>query len=557
MVRQAREMVAAGELGDLRVVQVEYPQDWLTTKLEDTGQKQAAWRTDPARSGAAGCVGDIGTHAFNLAEFVTGLHGARRCRRPVDLRAGPRLDDNAQMLLRFAGGARGMLWCSQVRARQRERAAAARLWRARPAWNGRRRTRTSWCFTPHGEPPRLIRRAGAGASAVAAAMPRAFRPGIRKAIWRPSRSCTATSPNRSTARKAGRAPDPASLLVPGIEEGVRGMRFITRRCNPAATARCGSRFEPMSDFFPTGAIPFEGPGSGNALAFRYYDPKRVVLGSSMEDTFRFAVAYWHTLVWPGGDMFGPGTFNRPWQAADTIENAERKAEVAFEFSRSSARRTTASTTSTWRRWARRCAEAARTWTRSPTCSRARCSRRPGCSSCGARRTSSPTPATWPARRPTPIPRCSPALRPRSGMPWRRPTGWAAPTTCCGAAGRAMTPCSTPTSRKELDQLGRFLTLVVEHKHKIGFQGAHPARTQADGTDQASVRPRRGDGLRLPLHGYGLEKEISVNIECNHATLAGHSFEHEVATAVALGIFGSVDANRGDPQNGWDTDQFPN
>jgi xylose isomerase len=110
-------------------------------------------------------------------------------------------------------------------------------------------------------------------------------------------------------------------------------------------------------------------------------------------------------------------------------------------------------------------------------------------------------------------------------------------------------------RKELDQLGRFLTLVVEHKHKIGFEGRillepkpmEPTKHQYD-HDVATVY-----GF---LSRHGLEKEISVNIECNHATLAGNSFEHEVATAVALGIFGSVDANRGDPQNGWDTDQFP-
>ena len=128
MVRQAREMVAGGELGEVRVVQVEYPQEWLTTKLEDTGQKQAAWRTDPQRSGAAGSVGDIGTHAFNLAEFVTGLEVESLAADLTAFVPGRTLDDNAHMLLRFARRAGGALvvaggtW-------PRERAAAAGVWR--------------------------------------------------------------------------------------------------------------------------------------------------------------------------------------------------------------------------------------------------------------------------------------------------------------------------------------------------------------------------------------------------------------------------------------------
>ena len=102
----------------------------------------------------------------------------------------------------------------------------------------------------------------------------------------------------------------------------------------------------------------------------------------------------------------------------------------------------------------------------------------------------------------------------------------------------------------------FCNLVVEHKHKIGFTRHDPDRTEAAGADQASIRLRRRDRLRLPQR-YGLEREVKLNIEANHATLAGHSFEHEIALAAALGIFGSIDMNRGDPQSGWDTDQFPN
>lgn len=114
MVRQARGMVGDGDLGEIRVVQVEYPQEWLATKLEDTGQKQAAWRTGPVRSGAAGSVGDIGTHAFNLAEFVTGMKVESLAAELKAFVPGRTLDDNAHTLSRFARGARGALWSSQV-----------------------------------------------------------------------------------------------------------------------------------------------------------------------------------------------------------------------------------------------------------------------------------------------------------------------------------------------------------------------------------------------------------------------------------------------------------
>ena len=114
MVRQAREMVAAGDIGTIRVVQVEYPQDWLTDKAEDTGLKQAEWRTGLERSGAGGCIGDIGTHAFNLASFVSGLALEELCADMQSFVEGRRLDDNAHVMLRFEGGARGMLWSSQV-----------------------------------------------------------------------------------------------------------------------------------------------------------------------------------------------------------------------------------------------------------------------------------------------------------------------------------------------------------------------------------------------------------------------------------------------------------
>ncbi len=225
MVRQARAMVAAGELGDVRVMQVEYPQEWLTTALEDTGQKQAAWRTDPGRSGAAGSVGDIGSHAFNLAEFVTGL--LVEC-LAADLSAfvpGRQLDDNAHMMLRLAGGARGMLWCSQV-APGCENALRLRVYGAKGGLEWAQEHPNLLTHTPFGETPRLIRRAGSGASAVAAhasRIPAGHPEGYLEAFAQIYRDIA----EQITARLESRAPDAASLLVPGIEAGVRGMRFIT------------------------------------------------------------------------------------------------------------------------------------------------------------------------------------------------------------------------------------------------------------------------------------------------------------------------------------------
>jgi predicted dehydrogenase len=229
MVRQAREMIAAGEIGDIRVVQVEYPQDWLTTKIEDTGQKQAAWRTDPARSGAGGCVGDIGTHAFNLAEFVTGLQVESVAAELTSFVEGRPLDDNVNVLLRFGSGARGMLWASQV-APGNENNVRVRVYGTKGGleWG---QEQPNWLqFAPYGKPPQSIRRAGYGASAVAAhasRVPGGHPEGYLEAFAQ----IYADLAEQITARNAGREPDPASLLVPGIEAGVRGMRFITATVN--------------------------------------------------------------------------------------------------------------------------------------------------------------------------------------------------------------------------------------------------------------------------------------------------------------------------------------
>jgi predicted dehydrogenase len=225
LVRQAREMVASGALGTIRVVQVEYPQDWLTTRLEETGQKQAAWRTDPARSGAAGCTGDIGTHAFHLAEFVTGLSCESVAAELTRFVKGRALDDNAQMLLRFSSGARGMLWSSQV-APGNENALRLRVYGEKAGLDWSQEQPNALLFTPFGEPPQLIRRAGSGASAVAAhasRIPAGHPEGYLEAFAQIYRDVA----EQIHARLETREPDPASLLVPGIADGVRGMRFIT------------------------------------------------------------------------------------------------------------------------------------------------------------------------------------------------------------------------------------------------------------------------------------------------------------------------------------------
>ena len=225
MVPQAREMVAAGELGPLRLVQAEYVQDWLTTSVEDSGNKQAGWRTDPARSGAAGAVGDIGTHAFNLAEFVSGAEIEQVAADLSSSMSTRALDDDAQMLLRLSGGARGGLWCSQV-APGNENNLRLRVYGSKAGLDWSQENPNALLLTPYGEPPRLIRRNGSGSLPVAAhasRVPGGHPEGYLEAFAQLYRDIA----EQITAKLEHRAPDPASLLVPGIEAGLRGMRFIT------------------------------------------------------------------------------------------------------------------------------------------------------------------------------------------------------------------------------------------------------------------------------------------------------------------------------------------
>lgn len=224
MVRQAREMVLAGQLGPLRVVQVEYPQDWLSTPLEKTGQKQAEWRTDPARSGPGGSLGDIGTHAFNLACFVTGLACQEVAADVTTFVPGRRVDDNVQVMLRFEQGVKGGLWASQV-APGNENNLRLRVYGEKAGLEWRQEDPNELSFTPLGEPRRTIRRAAAGttpAAAHATRIPSGHPEGYLEAFAQLYTDLA----EQIAARREKRPPHPASLLVPGVGDGVEGIRFI-------------------------------------------------------------------------------------------------------------------------------------------------------------------------------------------------------------------------------------------------------------------------------------------------------------------------------------------
>ncbi len=224
MVRQARQMVADGALGRIRVVQTEYAQDWLTTRLEDTGQKQADWRTDPARSGPAGSIGDIGTHAVNLACFVTGLALESVSADLTSFVAGRALDDNANVLLRFAEGAKGSLWASQV-APGNENALRLRIYGEKGGLSWAQEDPNYLHLAPFGEPPRLIRRGGAGADAAAGRVTR-IPAGHPEGYLEGFANLYSDAAELIWAKLEDRAPDPGAMLVPTVQDGVAGVAFI-------------------------------------------------------------------------------------------------------------------------------------------------------------------------------------------------------------------------------------------------------------------------------------------------------------------------------------------
>ncbi len=313
----------------------------------------------------------------------------------------------------------------------------------------------------------------------------------------------------------------------------------------------------MTDFFSTTTpLRFEGRDSHSPLAFHWYDRDRLVLERRMEDHLRFAVAYWHSFCWPGSDPFGGDTFKRPWMAdGDTMAAARQKADIAFELFHlldvpffcfhdrdiapegGSLAETNRNTREIAALLGRKMegAKVKLLWGTANLFSHRRFM-------AGAATNPDPDVFRWCASQ------VRTALEVTHGLGGENYVLW-------GGREGYETLLNTDMKR-ELDQLGRFLNLVVEHKHKIGFTGTiliepkpqEPTKYQYD-HDVATVW-----GF---LQQYGLEREVKLNIEANHATLAGHSFEHEIALAVALGILGSIDMNRGDEQSGWDTDQFPN
>ncbi len=301
-------------------------------------------------------------------------------------------------------------------------------------------------------------------------------------------------------------------------------------------------------------IRYEGPESDNPLAFRHYNPDEIVAGKRLEDHLRFAVAYWHTFAWEGSDPFGGRTFDRPWFSGD-MNAAKLKADVAFEFFQllgtpyycfhdADVRPEGADFAENTRNleaivdiFEKKQAETGvkLLWGTANLFSHRRYM---------AGAATNPDPDVFAFAAAT-VKTCIDATKRLGGENY----------VLWGGREGYETLLNTDLSR-ELDQMGRFLNLVVEYKHKIGFKGTiliepkpqEPTKHQYD-YDVATVY-----GF---LKKYGLEKEVKVNIEQGHAILAGHSFEHELALARSLGIFGSIDMNRNDYQSGWDTDQFPN
>ncbi|MCQ0990502.1 Gfo/Idh/MocA family protein [Jiella marina] len=223
MIRQARSMVANGDLGTIRLVVAEYVQDWLADRAEDTGSKQAGWRVDPAKAGAGGAIGDIGTHAHNLACYVTGLKVEKLAADLSSFVPGRQLDDNASMLLRFAGGAKGSLWASQV-AVGNENGLTLRVYGDKGGLEWAQEEPNKLWYTPLGEPKRLLTRGGAGANDAAVAVSR-IPAGHPEGYLEGFATIYIEAAALIRAADAGEAP-PADVALPTIEDGIDGLAFI-------------------------------------------------------------------------------------------------------------------------------------------------------------------------------------------------------------------------------------------------------------------------------------------------------------------------------------------
>ncbi len=312
----------------------------------------------------------------------------------------------------------------------------------------------------------------------------------------------------------------------------------------------------MSLFSSVEPVRYEGPDTENEFAYRVYDKDRLVLGKRMEDWLRCAVCYWHSFNWPGHDIFGAGTLPRPWLGSPATQAmADAKLEAAFDFfSRLGVRYFTfhdvdaMASASTLKEHERnlKTIEAAMQKKMQATGVKLLWGT--------ANLFSHPRYAAGAATNPDPEVFAWAAAQVRYCLETTHRLGGANYVLWGGREG--YDSLLHTDLKRELDQYGRFLSMVVEHKHRIGFKGTilvepkpfEPTKHQYD---------RDVTAVFAFLQRYGLGKEVKVNIEVNHATLAGLDFEHEVAAARAYGIFGSIDINRGDPRNGWDTDQFPN
>lgn len=223
MIREARERVRSYELGDIRVVQAEYAQDWLADPLEEMGHKQAEWRTDPARSGPAGCLGDIGTHAYHLLRFVTGLRVDSLSAELSTFVEGRRVDDNAQAMLRFKKGARGTIWASQV-APGNENGLRLRVYGTRGGIEWAQADPNYLWYTRLGEPKQLITRGGAGSGRAAERVTR-VPPGHPEGYLEAFATIYSEAALAIRAQKEG-VLEPREILLPGIDDGLDGMRFV-------------------------------------------------------------------------------------------------------------------------------------------------------------------------------------------------------------------------------------------------------------------------------------------------------------------------------------------
>lgn len=312
----------------------------------------------------------------------------------------------------------------------------------------------------------------------------------------------------------------------------------------------------MTDFFRDIApIAFEGPDSTNPLAFRHYDPDAVVLGKRMEDHLRFAVAYWHSFAWEGGDPFGGQTFQRPWHPQDRMETARIKADAAFEMFDILGQPYFCWHDADIRPEGDSFARSLRNFEEIVALFQEKMANRKvrllwGTANMFSHRrwmagaATNPDPEVFAYAAAT-VKTCMDATHRLGGENY----------VLWGGREGYETLLNTDLSR-ELDHLGRFLNMVVDYKHKIGFTGTilvepkpqEPSKHQYDFDAATCI------GF---LRKYGLEGEVKLNLEQGHAILAGHSFEHEIAVAAAEGMLGSIDMNRNDYQSGWDTDQFPN